>query len=72
MAKVERIIVPPAPEQEAKHALRRWRAKYPELWSKLGEDDVIVDLVRSDGGKTRWRYRIFVDPEDVAWLDGSE
>lgn len=69
--KVERVIVVPTSEQEAKQALRRWRARHPRLWEKLGEGDLVVDYVRSEGGKTRLQYRVFLDREDAIALDDS-
>jgi hypothetical protein len=59
--KKELVIVEPMPPDAAKQQFIRWREEHPELASRLGPNDLIVDHMCGRGGETRHRYRIFID-----------
>jgi len=64
--KKELVVVEPMPPEAAKERFIEWRGRHPEIASRLGQQDLILDVIRGLEGKTLHRYRIFVDENDVA------
>jgi hypothetical protein len=64
--KKELVVVEPMPAEAAKQQFIEWRAQHPEIISRLGPEDVIVDVIRATGGRTLHRYKILIDETHVA------
>ena len=58
--KKEMVVVEPMSPDAAKAQFMEWREQHPEIASRLGEQDLILDVIRGREGKTLHRYRIFV------------
>jgi len=63
--KKELVVVEPMPAKAAKQQFIEWREQHPEIASRLGSEDVILDVIRATGGRTLHSYRIFVDETHV-------
>ena len=63
--KKELVVVEPMPADAAKQQFIDWRVRHPEVVSRLGPEDVIVDVIRATGGRTLHRYRILIDETDA-------
>lgn len=51
-------IFPPQKPDEAELAYERWRQAHPEILSRLRDQDVRKDVIRSAKGETLIRYLI--------------
>lgn len=69
--KVQHIIVPTSPADQASELLSQWRQRYPDLWSRLADDDVEARQVLTDGG-CRVQYVALMTEEDAATLRRRE
>jgi hypothetical protein len=53
-----------ATQAEALEGLERWKLRYPEVWSRLGSADVLVDSMRGRSSTwTRIRLNLSKVPE---------
>jgi hypothetical protein len=64
--KKEMVIVEPTSPHAAKAQFMEWREQHPQIASRLGERDLILDVIRAREGKTLHQYRIFVYEKDMA------
>ena len=60
------VVVEPMSPDAAKAQFMEWRSQHPEIASRLGQQDLILDVIRGHDGKTLHRYRIYVYDDDVA------
>jgi len=51
-------VVPPLPQLEAERRFQEWRAANPGIAGGLRDDDVRLDVIRSNEGRTLFRYRV--------------
>ncbi|HEY2516671.1 MAG TPA: hypothetical protein VGI39_37635 [Polyangiaceae bacterium] len=72
MAKVQVIIVPSCPANEAEAAFREWGRLHAHLVSRLRPDDVEVTHIRGPGEDGRIiekrRYSVMLDESDAERL----
>jgi hypothetical protein len=62
----ELVVVEPMPPAAAKERFIEWRGLHPEIASRLGPQDMILDVISGLEGKTLHSYRILVDVNDAA------
>ena len=64
--RIERVIVRPAPPEEAERLLKDWLTANADLAGHLGKTDLLMELVRGPGGKGLRGYRILLTSELAA------
>jgi hypothetical protein len=69
--RVERVVVPAAPAEEARAAFVTWCTRHAELAARLGESDVRVSTICGRDGVDRLAYRVVLDEADAAALDAG-
>jgi hypothetical protein len=52
------ILAESADPEEARSSYQQWRYRNPDLSEIVHNDDVAVDVLRTDGGGTLYRYRL--------------
>ena len=54
-------VVPPLPQEVAKKAFEQWRFENRNVADKLSEENIIVDWIRAERGRTLVRYRVVLE-----------
>jgi hypothetical protein len=54
--KKEMIVVEAMHQDAVRTQFMEWRAQHPEIVSRLGQQDLILNVIRGAGGKTLHRY----------------
>ena len=58
-------VVPPMPQEIAKKVFERWRIANAKVANQLLPEEIIIDYIRAEKGRTLVRYRVALDSSNA-------